>query len=84
MIKFNIKLLRLQHNMSQKQLIELSGIRPQTLSEYENSKAKMIRVEHLDILCKIFNCQLGDLITYCPDGSKCAYCFYEPFIGKTE
>lgn len=68
MIKFMIKVQRLLNNeMSQQELCELSGIRRTTLSDYENSKATMIRVEHLNKLCEIFGCQPADLITYVPD-----------------
>lgn len=68
MIKFMIKVQRLLNNeMSQQELCELSGIRRTTLSDYENSKATMIRVEHLNKLCEIFCCQPADLITYVPD-----------------
>lgn len=71
MIKFNIKIQRLLHgNMNQKKLSELSGIRLPTLSEYENSTAKTIRVEYLDKLCEIFDCQPADLITYVPDNTS--------------
>lgn len=76
MIKFNIKVQRLLHNkMSQKQLSELTGIRLPTLSEYENGTAKTIRVEHINKLCEVFDCQISDLIMYCPNDDKCAFCF---------
>ena len=64
MIRFNIKYLRLERGMTQKELIELSNIRPQTLSEYENNKAKTISIEHLNMLCDIFDCQPGDIMEY--------------------
>ena len=68
MIKFMIKVQRLLHNeMSQQELHELSGIRKSTLSDYENSKAVTVRVEHINKLCEIFGCQPADLITYVPD-----------------
>ena len=76
MIKFNIKMQRLLHNnMSQKQLSELTGIRLPTLSEYENGAAKTIRVEYLNRLCEVFNCQISDLICYCLNDDQCPYCF---------
>lgn len=69
MIRFNIKALRSANgNMSQKELQEKSGIRPSTLSAYENSSAKTINIEHIDKLCEIFNCQPAELMTYVPDG----------------
>jgi len=76
MIKFNIKMQRLLHNnMSQKQLSELTGIRLPTLSEYENGTAKTIRVEYLNKLCEVFDCQISDLVCYCPNEDQCAFCF---------
>lgn len=76
MIKFNIKLLRLKHNnMSQRELIELSGIRRDTLSKLENNSAKTISVDQIDTLCRIFNCQPSELMTFCPNDDKCQYCF---------
>lgn len=68
MIKFNIKVQRLLHdNMSQQTLSELSGIRLPTLSAYENSTSVSIKIEHLNKLCEIFECELSDLIVYIPD-----------------
>lgn len=68
MIKFNIKMLRLiNDNMTQQKLIELTGIRQPTLSQYENNRTITIRVEHLNVLCQALNCQVGDLITFVPD-----------------
>jgi putative transcriptional regulator len=76
MIKFNIKVQQLLHdNMSQKQLSELTGIRLPTLSKYENGTAKTICVEYFNKLCEVFNCQISDLIVYCPNDDKCPYCF---------
>lgn len=68
MIKFNIKVLRVIHgNMSQKQLSDLTGIRLPTLSQYENSTAALIRAEHLNKLCEVFECDFSDVIVYRPD-----------------
>lgn len=71
MIKFNIKMLRLQHdNMLQKDLIALSGIRSDTISSLENNSAKTISIAQIDKLCEIFNCQPSDLMTYYPNEDK--------------
>lgn len=66
MIRFNIKTLRAAHNMTQKELIDKSGIRPSTLSGYENNSAKTISIEHIDKLCEVLNCQPAELMTYLP------------------
>lgn len=68
MIQFNIKLLRLNNNdMPLKRLEQLSGIRGNTLLDYQFSRAISIKVEHIDKLCEIFNCQPSDLMTYVPN-----------------
>ena len=68
MIQFNIKLLRLNNNdMSFKRLEQLSGIRSNTLLNYQYNRAINIKVEHIDKLCEIFHCQPSDLMTYIPN-----------------
>lgn len=68
MIKFNIKLLRLKNNnMSQKDLIALTGIRPSTMSALENNCSLTISIAQINKLCKALNCTVGDLIEYIPD-----------------
>lgn len=64
MIIFNIKQLRRINNMSQKELANLSGIRLNTLSSYENSTTKTISIENINKLCEIFNCQISELMRY--------------------
>ena len=52
MIKFNIKLLRLKNNnMSQKDLIALTGIRPSTMSALENNCSLTISIAQINKLC---------------------------------
>lgn len=71
MIKFNIKMLRLKNNnMQQKELIELTHIRPATLSQLENNRAKTISIEQIDRLCQAFHCNIADLIEYIPDNTN--------------
>lgn len=69
MIKFNIKSLRDQHNMSQKELIEKTGIRAATMSNFEKSSTVSITIEQIDKLCEAFNCQPSDLMTYIPNNN---------------
>lgn len=76
MVKFNIKVLRmLNSNISQMALSNKTGIRLPTLTAYEHNKAKTINVKHLDALCKAFDCQISDLISFIPDeetdGNEC-------------
>mgnify|MGYP003290335104 CR=1 FL=1 len=38
------------------------------LSILKNNKAKAIRLSTLDSICKILDCQPGDILEYVPDG----------------
>ena len=71
MIYFNIKNLRFVHNnMTQRELIDKTNIRPSTLTAIENNKAKTISIEQIDKLCEIFHCQPAELMTYIPNGES--------------
>lgn len=51
-------------------LMELSGkigITPANLSILKNNKAKAIRLETLDAICRTLSCQPGDILEYVPD-----------------
>lgn len=66
-IKLKVKSMAGMHEMTQKRLSELTGIRPDTLSNYYMNKAKHIPLEHIDKFCTLFKCTPGDLITYTDD-----------------
>jgi putative transcriptional regulator len=50
--------------MTQKELSELTNIRPATISAMYHETIKRIEVEQIEALCKAFDCQPGDLFTY--------------------
>lgn len=56
-----------RNKMTQKELADLTGIRPATVSALYHETIKRIDVEHMEQLCKAFNCTLGDLFEYIPD-----------------
>lgn len=71
MIYFNIKNLRFVHNqMTQRELINKTNIRPSTLTAIENNKTKTISIEQIDKLCEVFDCQPAELMTYIPNGAS--------------
>ena len=48
-------------------LMELAGkvgITPANLSILKNGKAKAVRLETLDSICRVLNCQPGDILEY--------------------
>jgi putative transcriptional regulator len=50
--------------MTQKELAEATGIRPATVSSMYHETIKRIEVEQIEALCKVFECQPGELFTY--------------------
>ncbi len=56
-----------QRKMSLNRLSELVDITPANLSVLKNEKGKAIRFSTLDALCKVLECQPGDLIEYIED-----------------
>lgn len=53
-----------------KSLTELAGevdITLANLSILKNNKAKAVRLETLDAICKALSCQPGDILEYVPD-----------------
>ena len=48
MLKSKLKVLLAMHDMNQKQLAELTGVRPQTITNIVNNKIKQIPVEALE------------------------------------
>ncbi len=53
-----------------KSLTELAGevdITLANLSILKNNKAKAVRFETLDAICKALNCQPGDILEYVPE-----------------
>lgn len=56
-----------KRDMTQKQLAELTGIRPPTISMMCLSTIERLQVEYIDRICKVLECQPGDLMEYIPD-----------------
>lgn len=66
-IKIKVSDLLGKNKMKQKELSEKTGIRPGTVSLMYSEKVKRLEVDHINNLCKVFNCQPGDLMEYIPD-----------------
>jgi len=63
-IKFLVSDWLGKKKMTQKELSDLTGIRPATISALYHDKIKRIEVEQLEKLCSVFECQPGDLMTF--------------------
>lgn len=64
MIKSRLKVQLAKCEMTQKQLAEVTGIRPPTISQIALGTAKHIPVDVLDKICAALNCQPGDIFEH--------------------
>lgn len=67
LVKIKLSELMGRHKMTQKEVSEKTGIRPSTVSIFYHETIKRIDVNHINELCKLFNCQPGDLFEYIED-----------------
>lgn len=66
-IIINIDVMLAKRKMSVTELSEKVGITMANLSILKNGKAKAIRLQTLEAICKALDCQPGDLLEYQPD-----------------
>jgi putative transcriptional regulator len=60
----NIDVMLARRKMQSKELAEKLGITPANLSILKTGKAKGVRFDTLEIICKILECQPGDILEY--------------------
>lgn len=61
-----------KRKMSLTELSERVGITLSNLSILKTGKAKAVRIETLEAICKVLDCQPGDILEYRPaDDSLC-------------
>lgn len=63
-IVINLDVMMAKRKMSLNELSEKVGITLSNLSILKNGKAKAIRFETLNAICKALNCTPGDIIEY--------------------
>ena len=63
-IIINLDVMMAKRKMSLNELSEKVGITLSNLSILKNGKAKAIRFETLEAICKALNCKPGDIIDY--------------------
>ena len=70
MIVFNIDVMLARRKMSLTELSERVGITMANLSILKTGKARAIRFETLDAICRALSCQPGDILVYEEDGHE--------------
>lgn len=63
----NLDVMLAKRKMQSKELAEEVGITLANLSILKTGKAKAIRFSTLQSICKVLDCQPGDLLEYVPD-----------------
>jgi putative transcriptional regulator len=65
-IKWRLAVIMADREVDYKQLAELTGMHPVTISKHKNSKVMPDRLQSdtLEKYCRALNCQPGDLLRY--------------------
>lgn len=66
-IRINLDVMLARRKMKSNELAELIGITPQNLSILKTGRARAIRLETLDSICRHLKCQPGDILEYIED-----------------
>ncbi|MCZ4223349.1 helix-turn-helix domain-containing protein [Pedobacter rhodius] len=66
-IVINVDVMLAKRKMQSKDLAEQLDITPANLSILKTGKAKGIRFDTLEAICRILNCQPGDVLEYVAD-----------------
>ena len=64
MIVVNIDVMLARRKMSVTELARQVGITMANISILKNGKAKAVRIETLDKICRALDCQPGDILEY--------------------
>ncbi|MBW4331346.1 helix-turn-helix transcriptional regulator [Stakelama sp. CBK3Z-3] len=59
-----------ERRMSLTELADAIGITLANLSILKTGKAKAIRFSTLDAICRVLDCQPGDILAHVPDGDE--------------
>lgn len=70
MIRIKLSDLLGKHKMTQKALADLTHIRPATISKMYYEESKRIDIKQLNNMCKVFNCEISELLEYIPDDNE--------------
>lgn len=66
-ILVNIDLMLARRKMSVAQFAEAVGITPANVAVLKNGRAKAVRFSTLDAICRVLDCQPGDVLQRVPD-----------------
>ena len=70
MIIVNLDVMLAKRKMSLTELSERVGITIANLSILKNGRAKAVRLETLDRICSVLDCQPGEILEWRPGGEE--------------
>lgn len=70
MIEVNLDVMLAIRKMTSAELAEKIGITQANLSVLKTGKAKAVRFSTLESICKVLNCQPGDILRYVDEEEK--------------
>jgi putative transcriptional regulator len=63
-IRVNLDVMLARRKMKQGTLADAIGITPQNLSVLNSGRARAIRFSTLEAICRVLDCQPGDILEY--------------------
>ena len=70
MIRVKLSEVLGKNKMTRKSLSELIDVRPNTIGDLYNENVKKIDLATLDKICKVFDCDISDILEYQRDEKK--------------
>ncbi len=67
MIRINLDRILAEKRITSLQLCKNIDITPANLSVIKTGKSKAMRFSTLDAICRVLNCQPGDILEYIPE-----------------
>lgn len=67
-ILINLDVQLAKQKMGVNELAEAIGITPANVSVLKNGRAKAVRFTTLDAICRVLECQPGDILEWVPGG----------------
>lgn len=72
MIVVDIDVMLARRKMSVAEFAEAVGITPANVAVLKNGRAKAVRFTTLDAVCRVLDCQPGDVLRWVPDDETSA------------
>ncbi|MEG4133073.1 helix-turn-helix transcriptional regulator [Microcoleus sp. Pol11C1] len=71
-IKWRLAVLMADRELDYKELAQMTGLHPVTVSKHKNMRVMPSRLEHETLFkyCEALNCQPGDLLVFVPEPQR--------------